>query len=301
MRLDDIPSFGNLELLAKHLVDGFITGKHQSPYHGFSVEFAEHRNYNSGESMRHIDWKVYAKTDKLMVKTYDEETNLKAYVGLDVSSSMFYPKKDNKSKLAFSILSIAALFHLMQRQRDAFSLHTFAAEILSSSPIKSTRIHLHTLQQQMQTLLEASQPIHQSGNLASVCHVLAEKAGKRSMVILFTDLLGEQDRLEEFYAALQHLKHNKHDVLLFHVLDTAQEVDLAWEQRPYWVEDAESGAKIKVYPQAIQKEYQSKITQYLQNIYLRCGEMGVELVVADINQDIEQVLTPFLLRRSLLY
>lgn len=301
MRLDDISSFGNLELLAKHLVDGFITGKHKSPYHGFSVEFAEHRNYNPGESMRHIDWKVFAKTDKLMVKTYDEETNLKAYIALDVSSSMFYPEQENKSKLLFSLVTIASLMNLLQRQRDAFSLYTFAEDILSSTPIKSTRVHLHTIQQQLQALISAEKPVQRTGNLPQVCHHLAEVAGKRAMVMVFTDLLGEQHRLEELFASLQHLKHNKHDVLLFHVIDRHQEIDLQWEQRPYWVEDAESGEKVKIYPHEIQQQYQTSMSAYLNDIYLRCGEMGVELVIADINEDIEQVLTPFLLRRSQLY
>ena len=144
LTLADVQKFANMEFLAKQLVEGFITGLHQSPYHGFSVEFSEHRLYNSGESTRHIDWKVFARTDKLFVKRYEEETNLRCHILLDVSPSMYYPEENN-GKLTFSILCAAAIATLLRKQRDAVGLVTFSDKIELQTPVRSTASHLHTL------------------------------------------------------------------------------------------------------------------------------------------------------------
>ena len=221
LNLAAIHSFENLEFLARQLVDGFITGLHQSPYHGFSVEFSEHRLYNPGESTRHIDWKVFARTDKLFVKRYEEETNLRAHILLDVSPSMYYPAPSH-DKLKFSILAAAALTTLLTRQRDAVGLVTFANTIELQTPVRSTSTHRHTLLLALQQLLERP-PAPKTGrgtDVAGTIHAIAQQIPKRSLVILFSDMLGqgtaEQDAA---LAALQHLKHQHHEVLLFHVLE----------------------------------------------------------------------------------
>ncbi|GAB3816118.1 hypothetical protein GCM10028895_10990 [Pontibacter rugosus] len=187
LTLADVQKFENMEFLARQLVEGFITGLHQSPYHGFSVEFSEHRLYNSGESTRHIDWKVFARTDKLFVKRYEEETNLRCHLLLDVSPSMYYPTENN-GKLTFSALCAAALATLLRRQRDAVGLVTFSSKIELQTPVKSTASHLHTLLLLLQQQLE-QQPAFKDTNVAEVVHQIAQQIPKRSLVILFQTCL----------------------------------------------------------------------------------------------------------------
>ena len=151
--LDDVKQFSNIELLAKQMVEGFITGLHKSPYHGFSVEFAEHRLYNTGESTRHVDWKIFAKTDRLYTKRYEEETNLRCQIVIDQSSSMYYPEH-NFGKMRFSVLAGAALTYLLHKQRDAVGLHTFSDKLELETPVKSSASHIHKLFIQFNHLLE---------------------------------------------------------------------------------------------------------------------------------------------------
>jgi len=296
MKLEDIREYGNLELLTRKLVDGFITGKHKSPYHGFSVEFAEHRNYNPGDNTRFIDWKVFAKTDRLYTKQFDEETNLRCVLAVDISSSMYFPA-DTNDKLRFSTIACGSLANLLQRQRDAFGLCLFSDSIEYMSQTKSTSIHLHnTLLQLDATLGKPS--TNKVTNLPEIIHRLAEQIHRRSMVVLFTDFLGEDKRLEELFAALQHLKHNKHDIILFHVWDSQQEELFELEDRPYLLTDAESGEQIKIYPQEIKTEYAKKVQAYFYELKLRCGDYGIEFIEADIRKSFDQVFVPFLLKRN---
>ena len=204
-----VRSFENLEFLARQLVDGFITGLHQSPYHGFSVEFSEHRLYNPGDSTRHIDWKVFARTDKLFVKRYEEETNLRAHLLLDVSPSMYYPTPDH-AKLAFSVVAAAALTTLLTRQRDAVGLVTFADAVELQTPVRSTTTHRHALLLALQRLLErpATPAPGRGTDVAGVIHTIAQQIPKRSLVIIFSDMLGRDAAGQAAaLAALQHLRH----------------------------------------------------------------------------------------------
>ena len=296
MKLEDIREYGNLELLTKKLVDGFITGKHKSPYHGFSVEFAEHRNYNPGDTTRFIDWKVFAKTDKLYTKRFDEETNLRCVLALDISSSMYFPA-DTHDKLQFSTIACGSLANLLQRQRDAFGLSLFSDSIEYMSQTKSTSIHLHNTLLQLQKTLDAK-PTNKTTNLPEVIHRLAEQLHRRSMVVIFTDFLGEDKRMEELFTSLQHLKHNKHDIILFHVWDSEQEELFELEDRPYLLTDAESGEQIKIYPQEIKNEYAKKVQAYFYDLKLRCGDYGIEFIEADIRKSFDQIFVPFLLKRN---
>jgi uncharacterized protein (DUF58 family) len=294
-----VRSFENLEFLARQLVDGFITGLHQSPYHGFSVEFSEHRLYNPGESTRHLDWKVFARTDKLFVKRYEEETNLRCHILLDVSPSMYYPAPDY-DKLRFSILAAAALTTLLTRQRDAVGLVTFADKVELQTPVRSTSTHRHTLLLVLQQLLDrAPAPRSATTDVAGVIHTIAQQIPKRSLVILFSDMLGrgraEQDAA---LAALQHLKHQHHEVLLFHVLDRSTEADFDFAERPYIFEDVETGLEIKLQPSQIREQYRAAMTAYEQELALRCGQLRIDFVPVDVREPFEKVLYAYLVKRG---
>lgn len=294
--INEIRNFGSLELLAKQLVEGFITGLHKSPYHGFSVEFAEHRLYNTGESTRHIDWKVFAKTDRLYVKRYEEETNLRCQIVLDNSSSMHYPVA-NKGKLLFSVLASASLAYLLQKQRDAVGITTFSESIDFSTQIKSTSTHLNKLFIELENLL--ANPVKQkSTNVAPVLHEIADKNHKRSLIIIFSDMFDRQIELDEIFKGLQHLKHNNHEVLLFHVTDYQTEFRFDFEDRPYEFIDLESGEKLKINPTQVKDMYTQKVGDYFNELKLRCGQLKIDLIEADIREGFNNILKSYLIKRS---
>ena len=272
-----VRSFDNLEFLARQLVEGFITGLHQSPYHGFSVEFSEHRLYNPGESTRHIDWKVLARTDKLFVKRYEEETNLRCHLLLDVSPSMYYPAPGH-DKLRFSVLCAAALTTLLQKQRDAVGLVTFADHVELQTPVRSTSTHRHTLLLTLQQLLERPAPVARPTDVAGVIHQIAQQIPKRSLVVLFSDMLGRaSEEQTAALAALQHLRHQQHEVLLFHVMDRATEADFNFADRPYLFEDVETGRVVKLQPAQVREQYRAAMQAYEQELALRCGQYKLTL------------------------
>ncbi|MCS6822696.1 MAG: DUF58 domain-containing protein [Cytophagaceae bacterium] len=296
LTLKEIRQYGNLEFLARQLVEGFITGLHKSPYHGFSVEFAEHRLYNSGESTRYIDWKVYAKTDRLYTKRYEEETNLRCQLVLDVSSSMYYPQSDY-GKITFSIMSAAALAYLLQQQRDAVGLTTFASDIEQQTQIKSTPGHLHSIFLILEKLLSEI-PKEKKTSVASVIDQIAEKNHKRSLVILFSDMFETYTREDELFSALQHLKHNKHEVLLFHVTDPITEEYFNFEERPYQFVDIETGEKIKIQPSMVRETFQRSMREMLNRLKLKCHQYKIDFIEADINKGFSAVLTSYLIKRA---
>lgn len=296
LKLSEIRAFGSIELLARQLVEGFITGLHKSPYHGFSVEFAEHRLYNTGESTRHIDWKVYAKTDRLYTKRYEEETNLRCQLVIDNSSSMYYPQ-ENKGKITFSIMSAAALAYLLQKQRDAVGLSVFSENIEQQTQVKSTSTHLHKLFLTFEELLK-TQPRMSKTSVASVLHQIAEKIQKRSLVIIFSDMFENQEEQDQVFAALQHLKHNKHEVLLFHVTDHKTELEFEFEERPYEFIDMEKGETLKLHPSQIKEAYRKQMQAYYHDLKIRCGQARIDFIEADINKGFEQVLRTYLVKRS---
>jgi uncharacterized protein (DUF58 family) len=294
--LQEIRAFGNIELLARQLVEGFITGLHKSPYHGFSVEFAEHRLYNTGESTRHIDWKVYAKTDRLYTKRYEEETNLRCQLVIDNSSSMYYPEK-NKGKITFSIMAAAAVAQLLQKQRDAVGLCTFAEDIEEQTQVKSTSSHLHKLYLILEDMLKSKPKMRQT-SVASVLHQVAEKIHKRSLVVIFSDMFENFEDKEDIFGALQHLKHNKHEVLLFHVTDHKTELDFDFEERPYEFIDIEKGERLKLQPSQVREAYRKQMYEYYHELKLKCGQARIDFIEADINEGFDQVLRSYLVKRA---
>ncbi len=294
--LEEIRNFGSLDFLAKQLVEGFITGLHKSPYHGFSVEFAEHRLYNTGESTRHIDWKVFAKTDRLFTKRYEEETNLRCQIVIDNSSSMHYPTK-NKGKLLFSALAAGALAHLLQRQRDAVGITTFSDRTEYTSDIKSTTTHLNKLLVKLQQLLDENVD-KKPTSVSKILHEVAEKNRKRSLIIIFSDMFDNADDLDEIFKALQHLKHNKHEVLVFHVSDYNTELNFNFEDRPYEFIDLESGEKLKLQPSEIKQHFTTAAKDYYKKLKLRCAQLKIDMIEADINKGYDTVLNAYLIKRA---
>ena len=299
-----LQALSKLELIARQVVEGFITGLHKSPFHGFSVEFAEHRLYNSGESTRHIDWKLYGKTDKLFVKRYEEETNLRCQIVIDTSSSMFFPFPKNPNletpnKMVFSVYAAASIIEMLKRQRDAYGLSLFAEDVSLQTPARSNVAHQHLIYDKLENLLEAPAiETKHSTKLGAAIHHIAESIHKRSLIIIFSDMFEDNEHTDELFSALQHLKHNKHEVILFHTIDKNTELDFDYQNRPYKFIDAESDEVLKLNPKDVKEQYTKQIQQFTQELKLRCGQFKIDFVEADINQGFEQILTPYLIKRQ---
>ncbi len=306
LNLGQVRQFGNVEFLARQMVEGFITGLHKSPFHGFSVEFAEHRLYNTGESTRHIDWKVFGKTEKLFVKRYEEETNLRCHLLIDTSSSMYYPERDN-GKITFSVMAAACLAYLLQRQKDAVSLTTFSSAIEVQTPVKSTPSHVQKLFTQLDLLMQKPGPGAANARqsiagrktaVAEVIHELAEKIHKRSLVVIFSDMFENIESQDALFSALQHLRHNLHEVVVFHVKDKKTEEDFAFDERPYEFVDLETGEKVRLQPGQVRESYQTAVREQFQELKLRCGQYKIDFIEADIAQGFDQILTAYLVKRT---
>jgi uncharacterized protein (DUF58 family) len=294
-----IRQLANLELLARQVVEGFITGLHQSPFHGFSVEFAEHRLYNSGESVKNIDWKLLARTDKLFVKQFEEETNLRCYLLLDTSSSMNFPDK-GINKLQFSIYAISSLMYLFKKQRDAFGLCLFSDKTDWMSQVKSTSTHLFYLYAELEKAY--NQPkLTTSTNITEVLHQVAGQIHQRSMVILFSDMLENSlnaEKLQALFAAIQHLKYNKHEVIIFNVNDKRKELDFNFDNRPHHFIDIESGEQVRVHPNKIRDSYKAALTNYRHQLELKCAQYHIDLVDAYVEDGYNNVLKSYLVKRN---
>ncbi len=298
----DLNSVGNLEILARQVVEGFITGLHKSPFHGFSVEFAEHRLYNSGESVKNVDWKLFARTDKMFTKRFEEETNLRCQLIVDSSSSMFYPE-DSINKFQFSAMASAAIIHLLKRQRDAFGLTLFAEEIELHTPARSTLVHERFLYHQLEIHLNNSTK-NKKTNLAECLHQIAESIPKRAMIVLFSDLFENytsDDDLNAVFSALQHLRYNKHEVVVFNVLQRKQEVEFDFENRPYHFIDSETGKQLKLNPKQYLENYRAAMTVFKKNLDLRCAQLHIDLVDAYIEDGFNPTLNAWLIKRNKLY
>lgn len=302
--IEHFPEYDNLEYIAKQVVEGFITGLHKSPFHGFSVEFAEHRLYNKGESTKHIDWKLYARTEKYFVKKYEEETNLRGQIIIDISSSMIFPHNSKLiNKLSFSVYSATALIYLLKRQRDAVGLSTFDSEIQFHTKAKSSQVHLQLLYNELRKYLNPQNiGLNKKTNTAELLHNLSEIIHKRSLIILFTDMfMDNDDDIEKIFSAFQHLKYNKHEVVIFHVTDKKLEQDFNFSNRPYKFIDLETGKVIKLNPNEVRETYTKKVNSLSDALRLKCGQFGIELIEADINKGFDEVLKPYLIKRAKYY
>lgn len=301
--LKDLRQVENLELIAKQVVEGFILGLHKSPFHGFSVEFAEHRIYNPGEATRHIDWKVFGRTDKLFTKKYEEETNLRCQIVIDASSSMYFPEPDKKStgihlnKLIFSTICASAIIHLLKLQRDAAGLTIFTDDLLVHTKSGSSNVHHKLLQTHLEQFIGKSSRDVKT-DAGKCLHLIAENIHRRSLVVIFSDMFEDTSKTEELFSALQHLKHNKHEVVVFHVTDKQHELDFTYDNRPYVFVDMETGEKVKLRSNEVKSFYTEQMSEYIKTLKLRCHQYHIDFVEADMNAGFKDVLLPYLVKRQ---
>ena len=300
MRLEDVQRYGDLSLIAKSLVEGFMTGMHRSPYRGFSVEYAEHKMYNPGESIRHIDWRIFTKTGRLYVKQYEEETNLRAYFVLDVSGSMYYPAPDWK-KLRFALFATSALLHLLHKQRDAVGLFTFAQDIKQQASARTSLAHVQHLLQLLAPYLNPRKASSEKTACSQVLHEIAERIPKRSMVIVFTDVFASDKEDEDLSSALQHLRHQHHEVLLFHVKDEATEAAFSFGTKPYRFEHIEGTEKILLRPEDIRQQYQTLVQEAETELKECCGELKISFLPVDVGEDFDKVFLRCLALREKMF
>jgi uncharacterized protein (DUF58 family) len=301
--LRDKSLYNSIDFKTTQIVEGFMTGFHKSPFHGFSVEFAEHRLYNTGESTKHIDWRLYARTNKLFVKRFEEETNLRAMFVLDSSSSMFFPYKESSkieesNKFSFSIYACGVIMQILYKQRDAFGLSFVAENIDYLSPIKTNLAHKQYLFTLLENKIKQDNKLSKITCLDKALHSLSEQIHRRSLFIIFTDLFSDSFSAEQLIDSLRHLKHNTHEVILFHVFDGDKEINLDYKQGYYRFIDVENKMELKITIEDIKKQYTQAIKDRLELIKSECNKLRVDFVAADINKGFDQILFPFLIKRS---
>ncbi len=294
--------FSNLELLAGQVVEGFISGIHKSPFHGFSAEFAEHKIYNNGESTKHIDWKLFAKTDKLYTKRYEEETNLRCHMILDNSASMYYPEVqdlnfENLNKIGFGVLAIAALMNILKVQRDAVGLSVYSDSYSFYAPEKSSERHHRMLLARLEEIGAETKPSKQTETYAYL-HQIAEKIHKRSLIFLFTDMFQTTTDDDKLFEALRHLKYNKHEVVLFHLIDKDKEIKFDFENTPKRFFDVETGEYIDLYAENVKESYNTAVENYFKELRLKCGQYKIRYVEVDIRSNFSTVLNTYLVERQ---
>ena len=303
-QIEKISSFQHLELLANQVVEGFISGMHKSPFHGFSAEFAEHKVYNPGESTRHIDWKLFAKTDRLYTKRYEEETNLRCHLIIDNSSSMHYPKlkKDQpfyESKIGFSVLASAVLMNLLKKQRDAVGLSLYSDHYEYYAPEKGSDRHHRMLLNKLENLLEPSKTIKKTDTV-SFLHQIAEKIHRRSMIVLFTDMFQSGNAADEdaLFTALQHLKHNKHKVVLFHVIDGKTELSFNFDNAPRKFIDMETGEEVNIFADNVKEAYEKAVATYFKKLALTCAQNKIKYVPVSVGNNFKKIMTTYLIEKQ---
>ncbi|SHI96841.1 Protein of unknown function DUF58 [Flavobacterium haoranii] len=300
-QIEKISSFQHLELLANQIVEGFISGMHKSPFHGFSAEFAEHKIYNPGESTKHIDWKLFAKTDRLYTKRYEEETNLRCHLIIDNSSSMHYPELGSnqefyENKIGFSVLASACLMNLLKKQRDAVGLSVYSDEYEYYSPEKGSDRHHRMILNKLETLLVADKTSKKTDTV-SFLHQIAENIHRRSMVILFTDMFQSESE-DKIFKALQHLKHNKHKVVVFHVYDQKTEFSFDFDNAPKKFIDLETGESINVFSDNLKNDYEKSIQDYFRKIKESCLQYKIQYVPVEIGKNFEKILITYLVEKQ---
>lgn len=285
-----ISTFDSLELKARLLVEGFLIGLHKSPYHGFSVEFSEHRPYFAGDSLRYVDWKLFGKTEKFYVKKFEEETNLISRILIDASSSMKFSAKGRISKFEYAKLLAAALAYIINKQHDAVGLSFFSDKIENHLEPKASRTHLLKILATIE-----NQAIAQNTNVAEALSLLAEKIRKRGLVIVISDLFDDKEKI---ISALKQLRNKKNEVIVFQILDPT-ELKLDFDKDAIFV-DLENNDKLSTQPYQIRAEYQKQINDFLYSLKTEALNFGVEynLITTDTSFD-KALLKYFILRSKL--
>lgn len=288
-----------MAVAARGVVEGFITGLHSSPYRGYSVEFAEHRNYVAGDNLRHLDWRMLARTDRLYVKQYEEETNLRAQIVLDTSGSMVYRSSPQQlTKLEYASFLTAVLGYLMTRQQDAVALTTFDEQVRIDMPPRSSPRAFGEMVRQLETMCDSLKAYHANRQghgtqIAGTLHRLAERFKRRCLVILISDLYDEP---EAVIKALHHFRHRRHELIVFHVFDQA-ELDLPF-QEPFQALDMETGEKIQIDPAYVRDEYKRQMDEFIENYRRRCNECQIDYVMTHTGVPYDLMLSRYLARRS---
>lgn len=307
---EDLEKYKSLDFYARQIVEGFLTGLHRSPFHGFSVEFAEHRQYSTGESTRLIDWKLYGRTNKLFIKRFEEETNLRCQLIVDHSGSMFFPTEgqgdpNHPNKLTFACYAAAVISELLVRQRDAFGLSLLSEGIDMQTECRSSRTHQQYLLQLLEQELRKPFPggRHNSETLpstriADALHLTAEQLHRRSLVVIFTDALVKPSDQDPLMDALRHLRHCKHEVLLFHTLHRGHEVEFDYPNRPTEFIDLESGKRLKVQPSEVADRYREQMSRQTNDIKQHAIQYRIDYQPVDVGLGFGQIILPYLLKRS---
>ena len=278
---------GNMSLRARLVVEGYIIGLHKSPYHGFSVEFTEHRAYGPGDEIRHIDWKLYGKTDRYYVKQYEEETNLRSYLIMDISKSMTYRSK-NISKLEYASYLTAALSYLMLNQKDGIGLILFDKKIQSFIPPRSTSSHLNTIFSQLDQINPG-----EDTQLGNVLHEMADRIKKRGLVILISDLFDDFDAI---IGGLKHFRYNKQEVIVFHILDR-QELNFNFNTRTRF-KDMETGELVTTEPWQIRNSYKDLMLEFQDKYRKQCRKRLIDYIPLFTDQDLDIALSQYLRKRE---
>ncbi len=288
---DVVARLSNLEIVARLVVEGFITGLHKSPYHGFSVEFAEHRQYMPGDEIKHIDWKIYGKTDRYYIKQFEEETNLKATIVLDSSGSMGYSSGNRITKLKYGAFLSAALAYLMLNQRDAVGLTIYDETIRTYLPPRSTHSYLQEILKELSSLT-----IGKKTSTAPVLHEVADRIKRRGLVIVISDLFDEPAKV---MAALKHFRHSKNELLVLHVLDPIER-SFDFENAAVF-QDVETHERISTHPWHIRYAYREAMTEFINTYRKKCHEYGIDYVLLDTETPFDTALTEYLGKRRHLY
>ena len=283
-----ISRLSRLDLVARLVVEGYITGLHRSPYHGFSVEFSEHRPYMPGDPLRHLDWKTLARSDRLYIKQYEEETNLKTYLLLDASGSMAFQGGGPMAKFRYASSLAAALAYLMLRQRDAVGLTLFSSRVQSFVPARSLQSHLQVLLKEIDRGMPGS-----NTHMAPCFHDLAERISRRGLVVVLSDLL---DDPEEVLGGLRHFRHRGHEVIVFHILDP-RERDLEFNRETRFFDLEDPDAVLTTQPWHIQQEYRGLMDDLVRTYRHGCAESRIDYNLLDTATSFEVALTRYLARR----
>jgi uncharacterized protein (DUF58 family) len=278
----------NLSLVARGVVEGFITGLHSSPYKGFSVEFAEHRKYTPGDNPRHLDWRILGRTDRLYIKQYEEETNLRAQILLDTSASMAYGEPPALSKLEYASYLTAVLSYLMMRQQDAVGMTTFDTAVRLDMPARSSPRHFD----EMMSHLEAIKP-GGTTDLGATLHRLADRFKRRCLIVLISDLYDDPDAVDR---ALHHFRHKRHELILFHVLDRA-EIEFPFRDTASFV-DIETGEKIQVDPAYVRDDYRRQLEEFVGRYRRICADCQFDYVLTDTSVPFDHMLSRYLEKRT---
>jgi uncharacterized protein (DUF58 family) len=285
---DAVARLRNMNLVARTVVEGFISGLHRSPYHGFSVEFSDHREYSPGDNLRDLDWLALARTDKYYIKRYEEETNLRAHLLLDVSNSMAYQSGDNVTKLEYGCYLAASLAYLMIRQQDSVGLVTFDRAIRQNIPPRSTATHLNQILRRLETL----EPGEVTG-ISKTFHDLAEMIRRRGLIVIISDLYDDE---REVMRALRHFRHRRHEVLLFHVFDPA-ELEFPFRRLSDFV-DLETNARLQIDPRYVRDDYLRRIREFIDGYKRACSESRIEYLTADTSVPYDFMLSAYLAKRK---